>query len=267
MKLSLFIDRLSDWDKIKDDEEVKNNLNGIFCGDYGCDKRCPSTDEIILLNRELAANNIQLHYISPKVSQALMEREREKILTLLKDGIDVSVNDLGLLYSLYDSLENDYQIYLGRLLTKSIADWVWSDIFLSKENDHTMDYLYQNNFNEHRKMRLFQQYGIIGIEVNIHKRAENSYKEIQRAGFKILGYADNSILSVSRSCPILRNIDNEKECNCSDLCRDNYRICPSNEKQRSIYPYMELRGNVIYTQNSDEISWNGFDKLIYTWKG
>jgi hypothetical protein len=78
-----------------------------------------------------------------------------------------------------------------------------------------------------------------------------------------MGYADNPILAVSRACPTLR-YHHDYSGSCQSLCRQKMRIYPENVEQQRVYPQMELLGNIIYTKQTQEPVWQGYEKLIYT---
>lgn len=262
IKFGIYLRKLEGWNQIQ--SSVSSMISAVVCGDYGCPKVLPSVKELIGFKTELLPSNIDVHYISPKITQAMLAVEEPRILSIIESGISVSINDWGLLYRLKEKIRPDHDIYLGRLLTKSIADWTWSNLFFEKENVAAIDYLSQNNFNHDLKIEYFKKWGIKGIEVNVHRRGETSYAYIQKQGFAIIGYADKSIAAVSRVCPYLKmeGMDYTSG-DCTNLCTEESFLYPSDEKAQSVYPGMELHGNVIYINNQDEPLWKGYDKLIY----
>ena len=247
-------------------DSVDYKINTVFCGDYGCPKVLPTLKELIIFTNKMALKNIKVHYISPKVTQSMIDGEKSRVLEIIEYGIGVSINDWGLLYSLRSQIKPQHDVYLGRLLTKSIADWVWSDIFFESESVEAINYLSQNSFNHNKKDNYFKSWGIKGIEVNIHKNGEPSYSNIKKRGFSIIGYADNTVAAVSRACPFLKlkgmafgSVD------CTGLCTGKHILTPIDKNGWNVYPEMELCGNVIYVKKHDEPSWPGYNKLVYSW--
>lgn len=263
MNTFIYFRNLSDVDKIS--SLMFEKINGIVCGDYGCSKALPEDGEVIKVSRNLKSKNWGMHYISPKVTLATIDDEEIRILKFLNEGISVSINDWGLMYRLRNKLKAGYDVYIGRLLTKSIADWTWAPIFFEKEHKESVLYLSQNNFNHKHKIAYFKEWGIKGVEINVHKGSEASYEKIKELGFDVIGFADNTVLAVSRACPISKIYGSELSTCCRENCLKKYEVFPANDKQRNIYPDIELWGNVLYGNIMEEVYWSGFSKLVFTW--
>lgn len=264
MEKCLYIRNLKQFEQALDSIDYK--INTVFCGDYGCPKVLPMLKELLTFTNKMALKNMKVHYISPKVTQSMIDGEKSRVLEIIEHGIGVSINDWGLLYSLRSQIKPHHDVYLGRLLTKSIADWVWSYIFFERESTEAIDYLSQNSFNHNKKVNYFKSWGIKGLEVNIHRNGEPSYSNIQKRGFSIIGYADNTIAAVSRACPFLKleGMAFGSE-DCTGICSEKHIVVPTGENEQNVYPEMELCGNVIYLKKDDEPSWLGYDKLVYSW--
>jgi hypothetical protein len=262
MKFSLYLRNISEWDKVP--LSVKEKLDTVFCGDYGCPKALPSVNEITAFQKMLTKDSIKLHYISPKITDATIQNEEKRILEIVESGASVSINDWGMMYRL-NTDKKEGMFYLGRLLTKSISDWVWSSEFFKNESENSINYLSQNSFNQSEKFDFFRNYGIRGIEVNIHENGEKSLPIIQKSGFSIIGFADNVIAAVSRSCLLLRLERKNYAEECGSLCDCDFKLVPSDEKSKNVYPDLYLRGNVIYQKNTYKPQWSGYDMLVYTW--
>lgn len=251
---------------IEDDIEIiKEMVKGTdnkwaFIGNYGCRKKVPDRKKILEINKALETEGVHVHYISPKTTKETIVKETERILDLLEAGLSVSINDWGLFYAIRDHIKPEYALYLGRLLTKSIGDWAWGNIHFEKENKQGVAYLKQNNFNHDIKMEYFKNYGIKGVEVNITPESELSFQNIAQNGFSVIGFADNKIMAVSRSCPMYR-LNGYK---CHESCQERHKLKPSLESQRSIYPDLELRGNVIFRMEEQKLGWDGYEKVVYT---
>lgn len=243
-------------------------INFVICGDYGCTNIVPSAQEIIDFNERLANIGVSLHYISPKLTQTVINEETNKISMLLEKNISVSVNDWGALYKIKNSIKSENNVYIGRLLTKSIHDWAWSSVYFEKENKSEIEYLVQNNFNHKLKIDFFKGWNVKGIEVNVYTEGEESYRHIKEQGFEIVGYTDNTILAVSRACPVARlNGVNFYTQKCKKYClAKQFEMLPAEEKQKNIYPKMELRGNILYKPQNPELLWHGYNKLVFDWR-
>jgi hypothetical protein len=243
-------------------------IDFIAFGDYGCPNIIPKTAEIIEFKNRLATRNIELHYISPKVNQAVINKEYDRVLSLMDEGISISINDWGLLFKLKKQITFKNNIYIGRLLTKSVFNWAWSNISFAKENRSEIDYLVQNNFNHKQKIDYFKQWNIKGIEANAYIAGEPSYRRIKEQGFEIIGFIDNIILSVARACPIarLKGINMYVD-QCRGFCQDEViEVITADDRQKAIYPQMELRGNVLYRPQNLSFSWHGYKKLVFQWR-
>ena len=246
-------------------ETIKEMVKGTenkwaFIGNYGCRRKVPDTKKILELNKALEAEGVHVHYISPKTTKETIGLETERIWELLEAGISVSINDWGLFYNIRERVKPEHALYLGRLLTKSIGDWAWGNIHFEKENSDGVEYLKQNNFNHDIKMQYFKEHGIKGVEVNITPESEMSLQNIAQNGFSVIGFADNKIMAVSRSCPMQR-LNGHK---CHETCQRRHKLVPSLESQKRIYPDLELRGNVIFRMEEQKLSWDGYEKVVYT---
>lgn len=134
-------------------------IDTIILGDYGCRFVLPECSEIIKINKYLT--NKKLHYISPKLPNDYIDKEFERIQSLLNANISVSINDLGLLYKLNLVHKQLQKIYLGRHLSQSISYWAWHSINLKHENNNAQDFFLQNSFNHDEKIDFFKKYQIL----------------------------------------------------------------------------------------------------------
>jgi hypothetical protein len=247
---------------------AQSAIHLVVCGDYGCVDIIPSAQAIIAFQKQLALYHLKLHYISPKVSQAVLDQEYSRVIRLMDAGIAVSINDWGLLYQLKPAIGPENAVYLGRLLTKSIYNWAWSAITLAREKVSAREYLVQNNFNQRQKLVYFKQWRIKGIEGNAYPEGEAGYRRIKASGFEIIGFADNPLLALARACPTARlNGADLSTHSCPGFCRTQpITIVPADDKQKAIYPPMELRGNTLYKPEDFAVSWSGYAKLVFNWR-
>ncbi len=243
---------------------IGNDIQKIFFGNYGCLKACPNLDHIVKISKHLEGKGHKLHYISPKLAQSEISTEYARICSLIEQNISVSINDWGLLYKLRNEIKSNYIFFLGRLLTPSIINWIWHPIFTKDEDEQAKDYLYQNTFYHSYKMQFFKEWNIAGIEVNTYTQSEASYNEIKKNGFKIIGYSDDVILSVSRSCPH-RRVRSESY-QCFKDCQIKSKVEPSLEKHKELYPELYLKGNVIYGNQVDVPDSVAYDILVNNYK-
>jgi hypothetical protein len=260
METGLFIRNL---ESISDNIDLKK-INFVVLGDYGCGKRTPSAKRIISFKPELDKKKIKIYYISPKTNQAFVYDEIQKLKELIDAEISVSINDYGVLYGLSKFIKPEHSVFIGRLLTKSIYNWEWGDLYLSKEDGEQKEYLSQHNFNQKEKIDLIKKWNIRGIEINAYSKSEKYLQLIKNYGIEIIGYADNRILSISRSCPLAReNKINVSETDCIELCSHGSAKVYPDEKLRNVYPDMNLDGNVIFKRVAPDFKWDGYNAMIY----
>jgi hypothetical protein len=241
-------------------------IDSVAIGNYGCTKAVPSADKIITLAKKLDNQNISVHYISPKVTQSNFEEEYNRIEELCKSNVTISINDWGLLYRLCSQGENKKSsVYLGRLLSKSLKDWYWSDIFFSRESNSVKNYFYQNSLSQQLKIDLLKEMGISGIEVSIREDSETSYKKITDSGLGIIGYADDIILALSRACPFLRfktdNIFAEPGCK---NCHKPFQAKLHSNGATNNYPDFLVTGNLIAERNTYETKKTYLYNIIFS---
>jgi len=251
-------------EQLREIEAQGKEPDWIVFGDYGCFQRIPELKDV---KNNLRFLNASLHYISPKVNMKNMEQEFVKVRSYLEEGIPVSVNDYGLLYKLHKEVKEDVPIYLGRLLTKSVNRWVWGELHIKDEELEAKEYFTQNNFFQDEKLEFFKDWKIKGIETSMFVAEEKSLARIKEAGFQIMGYADHTIAAVSRACPIARDKGiSVSECKCSNLClNQQIEIKPANQEQRKRYPKLQFEGTVLMKRIKPECSWNGYEKVVYTY--
>ncbi len=235
----------------------------ILFGDYGCYKRVP---ELGKLKEAASGIDVIFHYISPKVNSALMEYEYKKVMSFLEQGISVSINDLGLLYKMQREVEFTSPVYLGRLLTKSVNRWVWGKLHISRESEPVKEYFSQNNFFQQEKMELFRKWNIKGIETTAFPEEEKSLAGIKEQGFRIIGFADQTIAAVARACPIARDRGiTVKDNECSSCCMNQeIKIEPANEQQKVRYPELKLEGTVLMKTIKPSFTWDGYETIVFS---
>ncbi|HEX3028851.1 MAG TPA: hypothetical protein VHT34_06025 [Clostridia bacterium] len=263
MKIGIYIRNIEMIGDIQ--EDIMQQAECIACGDYACPRNLPQEEEVLRLNEILKKQNKTLQYISPKLSQAYIEGEYKRVLAFMNQGISISVNDWGLLYKLRPHINEEHDICIGRVLSKSIADWYWQDIFLGFEKEKGRRYLQQNNFNHKAKIDYFRGWGVKGVEVSINNVSEDSYKGIHDKGMYVIGFADSSILGLARACPAT-NIQNDgvhtEQCK---GCRELFHLVPKKEEHKDFYPKIMVSGKVIFSQKDVEPNWDGYKRIMYTW--
>lgn len=254
---------------VKSAEQLKEvlvrgiNPQWIMFGDYGCFKRIPELEE---LQQAAGGGDVKFHYISPKINMGVMDYEYRKVLSFLEQGLDVSINDLGLLYKLRPDMGKASPVYLGRLLTKSVNRWVWGDLHVAEEEEKAREYFAQNNFYQQEKMELFRNWNIKGIETTVFQKEENSLKKIKEQGFEIIGYMDQTIAAISRACPIVRDRKLAvKGRDCSSYCvNQEYEVTPANLQQKERYPKLMLEGAVLMRSMKPAVTWDGYEKAVFS---
>lgn len=252
--VSFYLLESKEWDIIP--LEIKRGIQTIFCGHYGCQKAAHYSLEQALDLKE--KHGVDIHYISSKSSNSVIASEEELITELLKQNISVSINDWGLLYRLRSHGVSLKNVYLGRLLSKSIADWVWSDVFFQKETREAIDYLSQVNWNDNLKLEWLKTFDVAGIEVTIHEGSEKSYEKIAKKGFKIIGYADSELVALSRAC--LFHVKNgENTASCEYQCCNHLSV-KKQQNQKTLY---DMMGNQLVQYKDKNITWDGYYNLVY----
>lgn len=253
MKHGIYLFECDYWDSILSD--VQNRFDTVFFGHYGCQEAAHySLRQALKLRSEYG---MDIHYISPKTSISTIKLEEEHVVKLLESGIDVSINDWGLFYRLKSRRVPFHSVYLGRLLSKSIADWVWSDIFFKKEQIKSINYLSQINFNDSIKIEWLKSHNIGGIEVTIHRDGEKSYEEIQKQGLRIIGYVDNEIAAISRAC-LFKKTSEQSNMLCNHQCRNVLKAEKTEGQKLLLY----VSGNMLTRYHSKMPQWDGYDKLV-----
>lgn len=264
MEIGLYLRSLDMLKKVPD--EVMQKVGSITCGDHSCTYVLPSIDDLLDLKGSLSNKNKGLHYISPKLSQVHMQDEFNRVITLLQEGVSISVNDWGLLYKLKNHIKPEFDIRIGRLLSKSIADWAWGLLLLGGEKDRGKSYLLQNSFNHNLKIDYFKNMGLKGIDVSIQAGSEPSYREIAKKGLYVTGFVGDSYLAVSRACPVL-HIENLGKCSekCKEFCtKEEYLLVPKREDQQRAYPKMHLVGNTVYKPIEIKPSLDIYKRILFT---
>jgi len=265
MEIGLYLRNIDTINEIP--EDIMHKADSITCGDHGCTYVLPTVDELLALKHSLLNQNKGLHYISPKLSQSHLDDELNRVVTLLREGLSISINDWGLLYKLKDYIKPEYDICIGRLLSKSIADWAWGALLLGGEKDRGKQYLMQNSFNHKLKIDYFKNLGIKGIDVSAHPDSEASYIGISNKGLYVTGFADSTYLAVSRACPVI-HIENLGRCSdrCREFCtREEYHLIPVKADQQRMYPKMQLIGNTVYKPIDVKPRQDAYRRILYTW--
>ena len=175
----------------------------------------------------------------------------------------MSINDWGLIYKLKNNSISLSNIYLGRYLTSGISNWSFHNYFLDTESTEVKEFFLQENYSHSYKLKLLKEMGINGLEFSLYDRNHDEYRRVSEQGFKIIGYINTSVLSISRSCPMLRltnNQDNKEECN--ENCIADYKVNPMSCSKKEIYPNTFLLGNVLYEKREIDSIWDGFEMTV-----
>lgn len=141
-----------------------------------------------------------IRYLTPMIPEGYIEKTYAYIKALCSDNrIKVTFNDYGLLYRCKELILSEAIIpVLGRVLTRSMIDCPWYHFILKNENDELKDATVGTTSNHESKWYIWNDYLIREIEVNMIQ--DNSFKYLKEKNIQITAHAENTLLSVSKTC-------------------------------------------------------------------
>lgn len=226
----------------------------VSLGDEGCLWHLPPEGERKTWIDAILSQNAGIRFVFPKVEEKYMEyvcRYTEKLVDEFPEVI-LTLNDLGHIYQMKELLCRK-SFTIGRLLSTSMENLVWAEIFLDGEEGWVKEVLTQNNLNSDLKISFFKNLGAEGMESNLLPFQEKCFSSIREKGLKILAHYNNILLSLSRFCPLKRYVG-KKPPGCAKECALPWLIKLS---ERNLfykvafekYPDIILCGKGIYRRN------------------
>lgn len=260
--------RLSDLKQL--DAALKTNCDAIGIGNEGCCAKMPGLEDTKSAWAKIKDAGKDFSVVTPKAPQRVFNDIMGYIegIKALDPDIPITVNDYGVMTALGGSYSN---IYLGRMVIFTIEECPWYYSMIRDETPEIQETSLQLNIKHSYKMKLFKQFNLTGVELNLlPKTMENSYSYVRENGFKINAYYGFSTIALSRSCHVRRYLGVE-DFSCTDACneyvmlslRDIYQIVYAergrgdmfnegwmefrepNQKTKDNVPELYVAGNIV----------------------
>jgi len=236
---------------VKDIESIDGKPDILFIGDPGCPYFLQDINKVIEFLEFSKSLNMDLHYISPKLTNNDFDLEYQKLKLLMAYNVRITINDYGMLHNIRHSIKKESKVYIGNTLTKSIRDLVWSSVFFRDEKHTAIDYLSRNNYTDSIKIKFIKDCGISGIEVFVDSMSEDGLEYVISNGLEVIGYCGYKIAAISRICPCLHIHQRSYGYECQTLCKKPYTIKAA-DKASELYPELILAGSVLYYENKQK---------------
>lgn len=227
-------------------EKISSNMRKIVVGDETCIYRAIHKDVRESIEYALM-HDMNIRYITPPIPDRYIPEIMEIISSSCKLGvIRVTFNDLGLLYACKNLISEKLIIpVLGRIITHSLIDCLWSDRLFESEEDSIMQGLLNYSFYHGSKIDFFKKkYEIKEYEFNFHEDMNLEYFKEQ--GIDIVCHEGYNLVSVGRHCYQSKAIVKQFRCYDGVLC--------DNKKIRIEMTNIWNRNRMLYQKPEEEIS-------------
>lgn len=232
------------------------NVGMISIGDEACIYQLPLGEEALEICKTIIEKGYKLKFVTPKLADAHIDKVINTLGLLHDNGLDycLVVNDLGLLYEGYKRNILPKEVFLGRSITRTLEDTPWVEEYI-KEEEYQEDVL-ANSLADDLKINYFSEYGVTGMEANLHTDSLRGLEKISEKGWKISCHISNDSVAYSRKCAYA--IYNKLHIgNCMEGCNKRIEITmsqttnsttfqPCLNKNNRDYVNLFLLGNVLY---------------------
>jgi len=241
MKATVQTDRLEMLE-----EAVESGCDRVRFGSEFCEWKIPNMDVLREAYSLASERGKSFTYVTPRVSNSGLKTVRGQLAFLDgKDGVDVVVNDLGLLNILgqYPNLRPR----LGRQLVYMPARCPWPQItrrskvgFLAKRRVEKV--FYQTSMNYKRTIQFFQGYGVKGIDVDWIPRCFQHFDFLIKNGLNLAVHLHLVPVTLTRRCHTARFLGETRPEGCSKPCDMRAFML----KQDVLGTELFLQGNVVF---------------------
>lgn len=243
-------------------------INEIGIGNEGCLLKIPSFEQIEGI---VNATDKQVKLVLPFVPQNHIIKVKNLLNEIVKRKLKMSlvINDLGVLSYLQTLDISNLTIMIGRFLDWSYSLIPWGENILRNENSEVLQYAMQSSLFDNKKLKLFKNMGVKGIELNATKKnmeLSSSFDNCDLHTYLHYGY---SILATSRACAYRRmkhSFECISDCDISSEVMMKAKWIPScsfaenndnfteDEEIKRTFPKLYLKNNMVFRKN--EISLN-----------
>lgn len=163
----------------------------------------------------------RLKIVTPRISQIDLRKTIELLerIFALNIPIDIVINDWGLLK--YCFIRNNvFKIHIGRQLSRSLIDCPWHEEILENEKSSVQGIMKEHPFNSMRLIRIFEEMGVVGIELNSLEEGMNLHFLLE-SNMELSIHEKNYLITCGRTClaqKILQGIP------CYELCDKQYEL-------------------------------------------
>jgi len=254
-------------------------VDTIIVGHETCPNHIDSVEDYIKAFEKLESAGYEIKFQVPFTYQEHFSKMFNLVAELIKakEGMNLIVNDFGILYALRsNNLLDKCRIIVGSGLSYNYDLCPWFDHIAEVENKEVNNYLRTHNFNSQTNIEHMKEFGVEEIEVSIFEGLESSFSNFKSNGFELNGVLDLAIVSTSRACHIARLFGHQDQIgnNCKEICSTPLKITTthywdmansdskliSKELQESI-PQMHVHGNIICMHYNVDVKSTIFDYL------
>jgi hypothetical protein len=201
-----------------------NDFEVIGLGHIGCFHKMSLLTEYHLQRIYNLQKEIKIEL--PIIYENQMQSALHKLHSWMTYPVSLVINDYGMLFELKKlGITENVPIYLGRNLISSFFNCPWYGNILIEEEIDVKEMWNQVNVDNEEMIQFLKENKVVGIDIDISPYMEKSILELRNRGFEVNAFVQNPIASISRSCHIVRNL-NEKIGSCQHLCNKPVQLQP-----------------------------------------
>lgn len=239
----------------------------VGIGSEGCPHKLPEVKDILEMYSIVSGQGRKFRLITPITPQS----DLNYVLGVIKDtveqipNIDITINDLGVLYACQDIRNNqNCNFNIGPGLVVSMMQCSWFEYILRDETDFVKKAYLQTNMNHDKKIDFLKNYGVQGVEVPCVSSIMDSFTYLDKKGLEVIAHMNYVPIAYARACHTARFYKINPP-NCVDKCETviKTRLKEMFDLSQIIPRYIEadtnvktmlsdfwLLGNVTYTKES-----------------
>jgi putative protease len=247
-----------------------------------CSILIQNTGELDEAVSKINESGLKALLITPCIHVLEFDKVSDLIIEFIRKNptADIVFNDWGMLSYISKNVikSPESRWWLGRLLSRTMADWPWFDVITRDESDEVMQRLTCNSICHDKIYKIIKKYNIDGIEINNNKLNVENISKIKEQGLLVKIHLNKKLLAAGRSCIYMTNklgqdFNNSCDGNCgklnlnltaldsTDLLYDN------NPLLQKFYPDILLAGAGIFdnsNNNSLEVDSDKIDGICMT---
>ena len=198
---------------------IHNASHTVGLGSEYCSILIQNTEKLDKAVSEINNAGLKPLLVTPCIHALEFDKVSELIVRFIRKNpnADIVFNDWGMLSYIAENAFNppESHWWIGRLISRTMADWPWFDIITRFESEEVIKKLANNSICHDEVFRIIKNFKISGIEMNSNKYNAESIDKAKKQNLYVKTHLNKKLLAAGRSCIYMTD---KLESSCNQLC-------------------------------------------------